>query len=222
MKTSRQIYDEILSDGTFRAMLNDNIRRTEAMKRADRNYASRRRQDLIKSVENSLFLSSWAASGYGKFWDEGIYDWLDSLWLQEPEDGEIRDIHERQLKTDMAQFLLAYFEVTECLSKPQQPKAAAFSDFLTASGMRRQTEIEEVIRPLLQGQKGKGAAMVLNALLHKRYIHLEQGDTQRIIDVLNRDFGAKISSKQAVNTYLNYSCEIMLKREFQSVLDQLP
>lgn len=113
-------------------------------------------------------------------------------------------------------------QIKEQRKQPEQPKTAAFSDFLTASGMQYQTEIKEVIRPLLKGQKGRGVAMVLNALLHKRYINLQQGDTQRIIDVFNRDFETKISSKQAVNTYLNYSYEIMLKHEFQSVLDQLP
>lgn len=128
MKTSRQIYEEILSDGTFKAMLHDNIRRTEAMKRADRNYASRRRQDLIKSVENSLFLSSWAASGYGKFWDEGIYDWLDSLWLTST-DEKMRAFEERRLRADMWSFLLAYIEMTEYLYE-QQPEPE-LADILT-------------------------------------------------------------------------------------------
>lgn len=128
MKTSRQIYEEILSDGTFKAMLNDNIRRTEAMKLADRNYASRRRQDLIKSVENSLFLSSWAASGYGKFWDVGIYDWLDSLWLTST-DEKMRAFEERRLKADMWSFLLAYIEMTEYLYE-QQPEPE-LADILT-------------------------------------------------------------------------------------------
>lgn len=137
MRTSRQIFQEILSDGTFRAMLNDNIRRTKAMKRADRNYASLRRQDLIKSVENSLFLSSWAASGYGKFWDEWIYDWMDSLWLTST-DEKMRAFEERRLKADMWSFLLAYIEMTEYLYK-QQPEPE-LADILTVGVVNKAKE----------------------------------------------------------------------------------
>lgn len=137
MRTSRQIFQEILSDGTFRAMLSDNIRRTEAMKRADRNYASLRRQDLIKSVENSLFLSSWAASGYGKFWDEGIYDWVDSLWLTST-DEKMRAFEERRLKADMWSFLLAYIEMTEYLYE-QQPEPE-LADILTVGIVNKAKE----------------------------------------------------------------------------------
>lgn len=146
MKSSRQIYDEIISDATFKAMLNDNIRRTEARIELDLNYISVHRNELIISQENSLFHSSWRAAGYGKFIDEGLFQWIDERWLTST-DERIRDIEERHLKADMQTFLLTYIEVTEYLSEQKPEPEINLESLINISAKRK---AEEHGRDILQ------------------------------------------------------------------------
>jgi hypothetical protein len=137
---SRNIYAEIATDETFGLCMESKLQQLRRMMKIDPLYASKRRIEIIESVQNTIFAATWHASNYGTIMaDDGFFTWLDAKLSKDIEIDEITAVKTSSFRQEMRTFLFAYFELLELSKCEQQSKVvqpdkyrALFNDLVDA------------------------------------------------------------------------------------------